>query len=455
MMSWKPHGFTKLLDGERPQGDVLAALLIAISILLALAGTVLLLLNPLSNGTTTYIAGGRTLILCLVLLQFAIIWLVRDGHLRVGGALNILLLWGVLAYAGYLTGGIYATTNLLFIIPIFLTVIVLGDRAAATLLMATFFYFCGLVVIELAGLLPPGPPRDLPYRLVMLSLLFFFLTSLFIVLLRVLVAAERANATLRLESERLQIYERLAGNLAHDLRTPLSILKTRTWLARRSVERGANPLDHLDTLDNYLGELSGMFDDFFMLTQLNAQTRQTIRNASHDIDTRILIERAVGRIREQAQQRDIRVQVLLPEGDLPHLWGQSELMMQALHALLSNAVQFGKPGGFVRVAVERVPAGSLCIHVTDDGVGIESEHMGRIFEPFYRADPARTMGERVSSGMGLAIAQRVIDLHGGRLSVRSQPGHGATFSMELPLHGQRALSHLPQRLPPQPDAASA
>ncbi len=106
-----------------------------------------------------------------------------------------------------------------------------------------------------------------------------------------------------------------------------------------------------------------------------------------------------------------------------------EAMLQVLGILLDNARKFSPPGGTIVVALEQAGE-AVTVSVGDAGPGIAPEHQNRIFERFYRVDASRTTR---GAGLGLAIAKDIVDRHGGAISVASEPGHGATFAVRLPL----------------------
>jgi two-component system sensor histidine kinase BaeS len=102
-----------------------------------------------------------------------------------------------------------------------------------------------------------------------------------------------------------------------------------------------------------------------------------------------------------------------------------------LFNLVDNAVRFTPPGGSVEIAA-RPDGERVVVSVVDSGVGIAPEHLPRLFERFYRADPARSREDGGGTGIGLAIARSIVEGHGGRITAQSEPGHGATFTFDLP-----------------------
>ena len=102
-----------------------------------------------------------------------------------------------------------------------------------------------------------------------------------------------------------------------------------------------------------------------------------------------------------------------------------------LFNLVDNAVRFTPPGGSVAIAADR-EEDRVIVRVIDSGVGIAPEHLPRLFERFYRADPSRSRDDGGGTGIGLAIARSIVEAHGGRITATSEPGRGATFTFDVP-----------------------
>jgi signal transduction histidine kinase len=117
--------------------------------------------------------------------------------------------------------------------------------------------------------------------------------------------------------------------------------------------------------------------------------------------------------------------------DLPPVYADRERIHQVLFNLLDNAVRFTPRGGRVNVTASRVD-GHCEVRVVDTGVGVPPEHLPRLFERFYRANPARSRDDG-GTGIGLAIARSVVEAHGGHISAESEQGKGSTFTFDLPV----------------------
>ena len=137
---------------------------------------------------------------------------------------------------------------------------------------------------------------------------------------------------------------------------------------------------------------------------------------------------AVDRVRTTAQSRHID---LVRSGDHGiHVWGTESQLTTALGNLLENAVNYSPDKARVVIGA-RLDGDCVEINVVDEGIGIASKDMDRVFERFYRADPARSRATG-GTGLGLAIVKHVANNHGGSVSVRSTPGYGSTFTLRLP-----------------------
>jgi signal transduction histidine kinase len=141
------------------------------------------------------------------------------------------------------------------------------------------------------------------------------------------------------------------------------------------------------------------------------------------------LERGVVIVRERATREDVRVSVSADPG-VDTVMGDERRVRQVVFNLLSNAVKFAPPGSTVDVAAARVD-GEVRVSVSDGGPGIAPEDQTRIFEEFQQAKAGRE--QREGTGLGLALSKRLVELHGGRIWVESEPGQGSTFVFTLPL----------------------
>ena len=218
----------------------------------------------------------------------------------------------------------------------------------------------------------------------------------------------------------------MTADIAHDLRTPLSVILGYT----EALRDGKLPCDQeiFDTLHTEAQHLQHLIDDLRTLSLADAGelplTRQPVAPQG-------LLERTAAAYKTHAQARGIALEVR-SGNNLPAIDVDPERMTQVLGNLLSNALRFTPSGG--RIILQAAADNNQTqLIVQDTGSGIAPEDLPHIFERFYRADPVRQQGNG-SSGLGLAIARGIVAAHGGAITVQSGVGQGTTFTITLPTH---------------------
>jgi len=220
------------------------------------------------------------------------------------------------------------------------------------------------------------------------------------------------------------------ANVSHELKTPVTAIK---GAADTLLHGAADDPDARDRFLAIIGRQSERLGALISDTLSLARIEQTVDHGAVSLAPGPLspvLEAAVAACEPQAGARDVTVTVACPEGLSARI---DRLMLeQAVINLLQNAVAYSPAGGRVEVGAAPAPGGGgVEIHVRDHGPGIAPEHLARIFERFYRVDPARSR-ELGGTGLGLAIVKHVALAHGGRVSVASTPGQGSTFRIHLP-----------------------
>ncbi len=216
------------------------------------------------------------------------------------------------------------------------------------------------------------------------------------------------------------------ANASHELKTPvasiLALAETMQDAAKgdpAAVERFAA------RVEQEARRLTRLVTDLLDLSRLEGEMPD---RAPVDLD-RIVTDEAE-RLRPRAVAGGVRLVVDAVPGGARVLGSESDLGL-LVHNLLDNAIQYSPDGGEVRVAV-RTRDGEAEVRVTDTGIGISSRDLDRIFERFYRVDPARSRATG-GTGLGLSIVRHVAESHGGAVEVRSVLGAGSTFIVRLPL----------------------
>jgi two-component system, OmpR family, sensor histidine kinase SenX3 len=220
-------------------------------------------------------------------------------------------------------------------------------------------------------------------------------------------------------------------NVSHELKTPVGAL---ILLADAVSEASDDPeavQRFSDRMRIEASRLSRLVKEIIELSRL--QGDDPLENPG-PVDINSIIETAVDRCRIDAEDRDIKI-VVKTEPELEVLGSQDQLAM-AIGNLVENAINYSPDG--TRVAVAAHPIGDLVeVTVSDQGVGIPSSDLERIFERFYRVDRARSR-ETGGTGLGLSIVKHIASIHGGDVRVWSVEGQGSTFTVRLPLRFEPA-----------------
>ncbi len=221
-----------------------------------------------------------------------------------------------------------------------------------------------------------------------------------------------------------QLRKQMTADIAHDLRTPLSLILGYTEALSDGKLQGNDEI--FAVMHKEANHLSHLIDDLRIISLADAGelplNRQKVSPAA-------LLERAEAAFRPQAAQKNITLLVQATE-DLPLLEVDPERMAQVLGNLVSNALRYTPAEGTITLSAAK-EAETVTLRVSDTGPGIAPEDLPYIFNRFYRADKSRQQtGE---SGLGLTIAKSLVEAHGGGIRVESQPGIGTTFILWLPL----------------------
>src|SRR6478736_4093274 len=215
----------------------------------------------------------------------------------------------------------------------------------------------------------------------------------------------------------------LVANVSHELKTPIAAIRAHLENLADGVEV-ADPRT-LQLMLSQTERLGRLVDQLLDLSRLESGE---VPFQVEVVPLAPLVSRVISEISMGRSISDVRI-----ESDVPaHLAAKAdaERIHQVLFNLVDNAVRFTPPGGEIRVNA-RPDGERVEVSVTDTGVGIQPEHLPRVFERFYRVDPARSRDDG-GTGIGLAIARSIVEAHGGRIVAKSDPGHGSAFTFDLP-----------------------
>ncbi|MEJ5944164.1 ATP-binding protein [Pseudokineococcus basanitobsidens] len=251
--------------------------------------------------------------------------------------------------------------------------------------------------------------------------------------LHVLLLVEDRTAARRLEEVRRDF----VANVSHELKTPVSAIALLAETMDDAAEDPAAVRRFAQRMTRESQRLAALVQEIVQLSRLqDADARH--RPVPVDVDEAVL--EAVDRTRLVAEGRGVRIVTQLSgegEGDgarggtPAEVWGDRELVVTAVRNLVDNGVHYSDAGTRVAVVVSVVDE-RVEVVVRDQGIGIPEAEAGRVFERFYRLDPARSRSTG-GTGLGLSIVKHVAANHGGDVALWSRPGEGSTFTLRLPL----------------------
>ncbi|MCP3799026.1 ATP-binding protein [Allokutzneria sp. A3M-2-11 16] len=235
-------------------------------------------------------------------------------------------------------------------------------------------------------------------------------------------AADQSEAV-RLEATRRDF----VANVSHELKTPVGAL---ALLAEAVLDAVDDPVEVRRFSGKILREATRLGTLVTELIELSRLTGAEALPELEVLEVDDVVDEALGRSRLAAESADIEITVDPPSGLLVD--GDRTLLVTALTNLIDNAISYSGPDSPVSIS-RRYADGAVEIAVTDRGIGIAAEHQQRVFERFYRADPARSRATG-GTGLGLAIVKHVAANHGGEVRLWSKPGTGSTFTLRIPAH---------------------
>jgi signal transduction histidine kinase len=262
-----------------------------------------------------------------------------------------------------------------------------------------------------------------------LAISFGALFLLVISMAMVIIAGNRAQRLAKLQVD-------FVTAVSHELRTPLTVISSAADNIAHGVVEGKQQLAQYGTvIRNQARQLSGLVEQI-LLFAATGQGRQ--RYDLRPLEIPELIEAALASTRELVQSAQFTVECEIAP-DLPAVRGDRSALSQCLQNLITNAVKYGGEqrwlGIRARVLETSMSGREVQISVSDRGIGISPADLPHIFEPFYRS-PAVAAAQVHGTGLGLPLAQSIARAMKGRITVASQPGHGSTFTLHLPVTEQ-------------------
>ena len=217
---------------------------------------------------------------------------------------------------------------------------------------------------------------------------------------------------------------RFVSDVSHELRTPLTALRGRIEVTLTRPRSGPEYEDTLRGLETEVARLTRLSEDLLLLARFD---RGALTPRREQVDLSGLLEAIAEQVRPLAEARD---QALVEDVEAGlSLEADPDQLIRLFLNLLDNAVKFSDDGGKIGLTGRRDGA-AITVEVSDTGGGIAPEHLGNIFDRFYRADDSRARATG-GHGLGLAIAGEIARAHGGTLSASSLPGEGSTLRVTL------------------------
>ncbi|MCK4431971.1 MAG: PAS domain-containing protein [Candidatus Aminicenantes bacterium] len=217
------------------------------------------------------------------------------------------------------------------------------------------------------------------------------------------------------------------ANVSHELITPItSIVGSVETLKDGAINIPNKRDDFLDIIYSHSQRLANLVNDILSLTQIEAHE---IKMSFQPVIIKEIIDDIWALYKNKAESEKLSFEIDIPS-KLPHVSADPEWITLAFSNLVDNAIKFTKPKDQIKVRAEEIN-NFVRIDVSDTGIGISEEHLPRIFERFYRVDKARSR-EMGGTGLGLAIVKHIVQANQGKITVKSKPGKGSTFSVVLP-----------------------
>lgn len=225
-----------------------------------------------------------------------------------------------------------------------------------------------------------------------------------------------------------EMRDQFVDTATHELRTPLANIKAYAeTLALADMIDVEQQKQFLNTINSEATRLARFVDDLLSVSSMELGSLSLNKQVT---DLGRMVDEVLSKIRPQVAEKQLTLEVVLPE-KLPEPEIDKDKVATVLVNLLGNAVKYTPPGGRVTFRVH-VTDQHIEIGVEDTGVGIAEDEVAKVFDKFFRSNDPRVL-EQTGTGLGLALAQEVVRLHGGRISVESEIDKGSTFSVLLPL----------------------
>lgn len=220
--------------------------------------------------------------------------------------------------------------------------------------------------------------------------------------------------------------KQFTNDASHELRTPVSIIMAHSELGLDSKASDADRKEALESINRQSHRVNKLLAELLSLAR--SDNEKTILE-KESFDLAELTEMVIEEKKELAAERNIDIRLI---GDKAvTVYADQTLIMRVLINLITNAVKYGKDGGFIEVSVHKNGEDGAVCRVKDNGIGISESDLLKIWDRFFRTDTARTFDENGSFGLGLPMVKSIIETHGGTVKASSVLGEGSTFEFTI------------------------
>ena len=243
---------------------------------------------------------------------------------------------------------------------------------------------------------------------------------------------EKFSRGKKIEIEKLKIQEEyrkdFLGNVAHEMKTPLFTIQGYILtLLDGAMDDKKIRKKYLERTNKAVDRLLYIVKDLDTITKLESGTQQVVKQPMDIIE---LIQSVFEMLEMKAGKKNIALIFDRPYPNPVEVLADYEKIEHVLANLIENSIKYGHANGTTEVSVEDLVKDKVIVRVTDNGDGISREHLPRLFERFYRVDKSGSRKEG-GSGLGLSIVKHIVEAHGERIYVESEPGVGSEFSFTL------------------------
>lgn len=219
----------------------------------------------------------------------------------------------------------------------------------------------------------------------------------------------------------------LVSMVAHELRSPLTSISGFSELLMDEGVTREQSEEYASIILKESNRLSELINKFLDISKIEAGKSQVKRAP---VNLREVIEKVLDVNLHQAERKHIAVSLKM-SNNVPPIIGDRDMMEQVILNLFSNAIKYSPPNAAVEIRLRETDS-DVTVEVEDTGYGISEESLPRIFDKFYRASDNEAVREESGTGLGLSLVKEIVELHGGRVAVKSELGKGSTFGFILP-----------------------